>query len=268
MRWPGFEVPAVSSVDAKGRRHWHELRGRELVPLKARPEAWQPMASGFTWPNGVIPQPLPVRVMGSVVSIGGMAFDAAAAAEEIWADKEQAVANRETPDDGGQWWRDVARVVYEPMGSVSREHGEARIMRHLVVLGTIHSDMRRYRTNAAVLADLKRSWADINGTDVDADWAPKIGPLPPDFEDFETVMRWMSEVMPSDKAIEVLRWRTLSPPATWPQIGDEIKRTAVRARQIYTETIDALVEAGNREPRRALARRAELQERNREAKRA
>ena len=81
-------------------------------------------------------------------------------------------------------------------------------------------------------------------------------------------MRWMSEVMPSDKAIEVLRWRTLSPPATWPQIGDEIKRTAVRARQIYTETIDALVEAGNREPRRALARRAELQERNREAKRA
>lgn len=269
-RWDCYQVEAVSSVDAKGRRHWHELRGRELVPLKARPEAWQPMAGAWIWPNGAIPQPMPIMVMGSVASIGGVAFDAAAAAEEMERDREEA-RNRRDPapaDDGGQWWRDVARVAYEPQGNVSREHGEARIMRALILERSIRMDGRRYRTNAAVLAALKLTLADVLAEHPGEDWIPPLAAMPEDWRDLEIVMGWLVEVMPSRREIFVLRGRMLAPPATWAQLGDEIKRTAVRARQIYTETIDALVEAGNREPRRALARRAELQERNREAKRA
>lgn len=269
VRWPGFEVPAVSSVDAKGRRHWHELRGRELVPLKARPEAWQPMAGSWIWPNNAAPQPLPVRVMGSVVSIGKVAFDAAAAAEEMERDREEARGRRDPApaEDGGQWWRDVARVAYEPQGNVSRVHGEARIMRALILERSIRMDGSRYRTNAAVLAALKAVPDDYREPPT-ADWVPPLVSMPEDHKDFETVMGWIVELLPSRREIFVLRARMLSPPATWVQIGDEIHRTAVRAKQIYGETIDALVAAGNREPRRALARRAELQERNREAKRA
>ena len=270
VRWPGYEVPAVSTVDAKGRRHWHELRGRELVPLKARPEAWQPMAAAWIWPNNEAPQPLPIMVMGSVVSIGKVAFNAAAAAEEMERDREEARGRRDPApaEDGGQWWRDVARVAYEPQGNVSREHGEARIMRALILERSIRMDGSRYRTNAAVLAALKITLADVLADHPGADWVPPLVAMPEDHKDFEIVMGWLVELMPSRREIFVLRARMLSPPATWVQIGDEIRRTEVRAKQVYDETIDALVEAGNREPRRALARRAELQERNREAKRA
>jgi hypothetical protein len=42
-----------------------------------------------------------------------------------------------------QWWRDVASVRYEPLGGVSREHGEARIMRALIVEHSIRMDLKR-----------------------------------------------------------------------------------------------------------------------------
>jgi hypothetical protein len=256
-------------VDAKGRRHWHELRGRELVPLKARPEAWHPMAGSWIWPNNAVPQPLPIRVMGSVVSIGRVAFDAAAAAEEMERDREEA-RNRRDPapaEDGGQWWRDVARVAYEPMGSVSREHGEARIMRALILERSIRMDGSRYRTNAAVLAALK-AMPDEYREPPDADWVPPLVPQQQDWDDFECVMGWLVEVVPSRREMVTLRGRMLAPPATFLQIGDEIGRSMEYTRVLYAGVITALVDAANREPRRALARRAELQNRNREAKRA
>lgn len=291
LRWDCYQVPAVSTVDGKGRRNWHEVRGRQLVPINpmassvardgraplANPlptpcqppaVAWQPLTSHWQWPNNQIPNPLPISVMGSVTSIGGIAFDAASAAEEMERDRDEARSShdKEPAGDGGQWWRDVARVVYEPRGNVSREMGEARIMRALILERSIRMDIAPYRTNAAVLASLKLTLADVLAEVPSLDWIPLLAPMPEDWRDFEVVMGWLVEVLPSRRELFVLRARMLSPPATWSQIGDEIKRTSSRARQIYDETVDGLIGAANREPRRALARRAELQERNRRAR--
>lgn len=269
VRWTGYEVEATSTVDAKGVRHWHEVACRELRPLAAVPVAWQPLPSvGWAWPNGVEPEPLPVLVVPRMCSEEAT-FDAVAAAEEMEAEREDARANhgREPADDGGQWWRDVARVAYEPMGSVSREMGEARVLRHLILERSLPMDIKRQRSNAAVLAALKLTMADIYGDVPDADWVPPLVAQPEDHRDFETVMGWLSEVGTTKRELNILRSRMLAPPATWVQIGDRFRISRQRARQVYDGAIDDLVEAANRPPRRAVARLAELRERNREARR-
>ena len=159
-------------------------------------------------------------------------------------------------------------VKYEPMGSVSASMGEARIMRHLAVERSMPMDMRRQRTNAAILADLKRSWADVYGDQAPgSDWSPPLVAVDADWRDFETVMGWLVEVMPSKRELFVMRCRMLSPPATWVQIGDEIRRDGKSAKRMYDRSIRDLVAAANRRPRRARQRLAELKARNRGAQR-
>ena len=269
VRWPGYIVEAASEVDKKGRRHWHEIAGRELRPLKARLSAWQPLdATRWQWPNGIEPQPLPMRVTPALATIGGVAFDAATAAAEMEEWREAARANADQPPpEKGQWWRDVTRVQYEPMGAVSLDHGEARIMRHLILEAGMAMDLRRQKSNAAVLADLKLTWADIYGEQSRGDdWQPPLVPLPQDWNDFDTVMGWFAEVAPREREMTVLRGRTLSPPLTWVVLGDMIKRHWTRSQQIYKEAISDLVAAGNRPRHRAEARIAEVRERNRVAR--
>ena len=265
LRWGGYRVEAVGDIDAKGRRHFHEIRdGRHLVPLRAAPTGWQPLdVRRWIWPNGVEPFPLVVKVEPQIGMIGGLAFAAVAAAEDAESEREAPRAQA-----ASQWWRDVQRVEYESMGHVSREHGEARIMRALILERSIRMDVAtRYRTNAAVLADLKRTLADVLAEAPAADWVPRLEPMPEDWRDFDIVMGWLVEVLPSRAEMFVMRARMLSPPATWIQIGDEIGRDARGAKRRYERAIEDLIAAANRRPRRARARLAELQERNREAKR-
>jgi len=268
LRWGAYVVHAASDVDKQGRRHFHEIVGRELRPIDATPDAWQPIVPDkWVWPNGKAFEPLPVHVRPQMASIG-MAFDAASAAAEMEADRDVARSSRASAlNDAPQWWRDVARVVYAPMGAISREHGEARIMRALILERSIRLDLRPYQTNAAVLAALKVTLADVLAETPAADWVPPLVAQPEDWRDFETVMGWFVEVMPGRREMRCLRGRMQSPPATWVQIGDEIGRTEARARQLYDEAINALVGAANRPPRVAKARLAALRERNREAKR-
>jgi len=263
-------VRDACDMDGKGRRVWHELKGRELVPLAVKPEAWQPEnPETWIWPNGVVPEPLPVRVMPQLSVVGGLDYDAVAASEEREADRQAAIAAHGRPEpEAGQFWRDVSLIAYEPMGAVSLRMGEARIMRALVVERSIRMDMRlRYRTNAAVLADIKRTLADVLAEAPQGDWCPPISATPEDWRDFDTVMGWLVEVMPSKRELFVMRCRMLSPPATWVQIGDEIRRDGKSAKRMYDRSIGDLVDAANRRPRRARARLAELKERNREAAR-
>ena len=272
VRWPGYVVEAASEVDKKGKRHWHEIVGRDLRPLRARPEAWQPLdASRWQWPNGISPKPLPVVVRPALASIGGIAFDAATAAAEMeeWREAARANADRMPEDrDGLPWWRDVTLVVYEPMGSVSQEHGEARIMRHLILERSMPLDLRRQKTNAAVLSDLKLTWAEVYQSESKGDdWAPPLVAQPEDWADFETVMGWFCEVLPRAREMVVLRGRMLAPPVTWQGLGDEIGRSRQRAQQIYRTAIGDLVDAANRPGTRGAARLAEVQERNRAARR-
>ena len=128
-------------------------------------------------------------------------------------------------------------------------------------------DLRRQKSNAAVLADLKLTWADIYGEQSKGDdWQPPLVPLPQDWADFDVVMGWFAEVAPRHREMTVLRGRTLSPPLTWVVLGEMIKRHWTRSQQIYKEAVSDLVAAGNRPRHRAEARIAEVRERNRVAR--
>lgn len=269
VRWPGYVVIAASDVDRKGRRHWHEVIDRDLRPLRARPEAWQPLdVTRWQWPNGREPEPLPIQVTPSLATIGGVSFDATAAAAEMEEWREAARAQADIPPpEKGQWWRDISLVRYEPMGAVSLDHGEARIMRHLILERSMPLDLRRQRSNAAVLADLKLTWADIYGAQArGGDWQPPLVAQPEDHADFDVVMGWFAEVAPANREMIVLRGRMLAPPATWVELGDEISRHWTRAQQIYKAAIEDLVAAANRPRLRGEARIAALRERNRVAR--
>lgn len=283
VRWPGYQVVAASDVDKRGIRHWHEVKGRELVPLTVEPRAWQPEdGTRWQWPNGRAPEPLPVEVIPQMAAGASFEFrevseaEAAEMAREMEENRRVAAgadgmapgANPHKQAGAIQWWRDVASIKYEPMGSVSRWHGEARIMRALIVERSIRMDLKRSRTNAAVLVDLKLTLADILAEHPGEDWVPPLAAMPEDWRDFEIVMGWLAEVMPSRTEIRVLRGRMVSPPQTWEMIGYDISRSGERARQIYEATIEGLIATANVKPRRARARLRELQARNREAKRA
>lgn len=270
VRWPGYAVLAASEVDKRGVRHWHEIVGTELRRITAPIAAWQPDdATRWRWPNGIEPPPLPVAVAPSLAVINGMDFDAASAAAEMeeWREAARARTDDCAVRDGLPWWRDVTRIAYEPMGFVSLDHGEARIMRHLILEQSLRLDLRRRKTNAAVLADMKRTWADIYGAESRGDdWAPPLVPQPHDWADFDVVMGWFAEVSPSARELTVLRGRMLAPPVTWRGLGDEIGRSWQRAQQIYNGSIDDLVAAANRPRWRGEARIAAVRERNRLAR--
>lgn len=275
-RWPGFEVPAATATDKKGVRSWYEVKGKSLSPLSVPVEAWRPAdASRWRWPNGVVPLPLPVHVFPRLAIVGGMTFDAATAAAEMESWREDA---RSRPDDDiderdSQWWRDITRVAYEPMGSVSLPMCEARVMRHLILERSLPMPMRRQKSNAAVLADLKRSFADVYGDEPDVDWVPPLRSTPEDHKDFDLVMVWIVEAEVSRRQMAILRARMQSPPATWVQIGDELQlhRNAdaarKRAKAIYANTIAMLCDAANRPAVRTVVQIDALRERNRAARR-
>ena len=272
-RWPGLQSEAATLTDRKGNRRWYRVIDAALVPLASEPHVWRPSDDnkGWFWPNGVVPEPAKPHQIPRWASIGGVDFDAAEAVSEMQEWRECARVG--APEQAGlslareQWWRDVTRVVYEPQGKVTAQHGEARIMRALILERSIRMDLAPYRTNAAVLAQLKTTLADVLREQPEGDWVPPLTPQPQDWRDFEVAMGWLVEVMPSKREMMILRARMQSPPATWRQIGDEINRTGARARQIYDDVIEALVAAANRAPKRAKARLGELKARNREAKR-
>lgn len=276
LRWSGYQVVAVSQPDKRGVRRWHEIRDvRQLVPLPADvvPEAWQPEdGNRWQWPNGRKPDPLRATVAPQLSQRATVAFAEVTAAEaaEMAAEMEEwrraPVARGERIDRGLPWWRDVTRIRYEATGAVSREHGEARILRALILEWSIPLDLKPYRTNAAALAALKLTLADVLADRPDEDWMPPLKPMPEDWRDFEVVLGWFAEVMPSRRELHVLRGRMATPPKGWTLIGAECRRSAEWARTTYNTTLDVLIEAANRAPRRRLRRLKELQERNRRAK--
>lgn len=245
----GQSLPVVGSFDRQGMRRWHLLAGRTLRPLISEIRAWQPLSKGWTWPNGLVPPPLDDT--DAALSLG--------LSERLLAEPYRGL-------DEPQWWRDGTLITYEAMGKISPRHGEARIMRALVLERSIRMDMASYTTNGAALARMKMSLADVLAEEPDADWVPPLMPLEQDHRDYLTVMGWLIEVMPSAREMRILRDRMGSPPRSWVQIGDRISRDASRARQLYQGAIADLVVAGNRRPRRSPARLSELQKRNREAR--
>lgn len=220
-------------------------------------------AGVWTWPLGTQPDPMPVEVEPRMAAIGRVAFAAVdEAVDPDWA------AAAEPDRAAGQWWRDASLVRYEAVGDVTRPMAEGRLMRALSLERLIRLDMAPYRSNAAALADLKRTLADVLAEEPEADWVPRLEPVPSDWTDFETVMGWVADVWPSRRALSILRSRMHTPPATWTQIGDEFRMSATHAKRIYNRVVDLVTEAANRTRETRRARQlADLQDRNREARR-
>lgn len=269
VRYGAYVLAAAAMPDKRDGLKWYEVVGRELRPMKRRPEAWQPLnADAYVWPLGARPTPLPVEVSPRMASVGRLAFAATDAAEEMENDVFPGVAAGAQPDRQQQWWRDASLIRYEAAGDVTRLMAEGRLMRALALERLMRLDMAPYRSNAAALADLKRTLADVLADVPDEDWTPPLRPAPADWADFEVVMGWVADVWPSRRAISVLRARMLTPPATWVQIGDEHRMSATHAKRIYNRLIDLVSEAANRSgPGRRARQISELQERNRAARR-
>lgn len=195
--------------------------------MVASPEAWQPENPvKWLWPNGRQPLPLPVLVHPAMTAIGGIEFDEVLAAREMeeWREAARTRPAEEAEDAAivasGQWWRDVSRVIYEPPGAVSLDMVEARVIRHLILERALPLDLKRIKSNAAVLADLKRSWADVYGAEADGDdWAPAVAIVDADWRDFDVVLGWLVEAAIAERELVVLRAKMGTPPATWRRSG-------------------------------------------------
>lgn len=256
----GYRLAAAAAPDKMGILRWFEVSDRHLRPLRWRPEAWQPLdAETWSWPLGTQPEPLPVEVLPRMAMIGGVP-------QEIPEDDVAAGA-----DEGvrvGQWWRDASLLRYEAAGAVTRVMAEGRLMRALSLERMIRMDMAPYRSNGAVLADIKRTLADVLAEEPDEDWAPRLRPVAADWSDFEIVMGWITDVWPSRRALAVMRARMRTPPATWTQIGDVHRMSATHAKRIYNRVVDLATDAANATcPTRRHKMLADLREQNRAARR-
>ena len=248
-----FESFQAEHLFVDGKWDWMRMQGRRLVLLPPsgrnghgwakEPACWQPIdAEKFVWPSGkqipLAPHMLPIFA-GS-----RQQFKATAEAVEREGNAER---NRDADEKSRaiQWWRDVSQVVYEPRGSVTRDMCEARIMRALTLDQMIRMDIAPYRSNAAVLANLKASILDMLDQPPEDDWVPRLDPQPSDHADYLEAMRWLARVGMSHQRWRVMQGRRMSPPLSWVQIAFQIGRTPARARQVYDDMIDRLLLAAN-----------------------
>ena len=254
----GATATVVGSYGLDGERRWHILNGRALRPMASPIRAWQPLSEAWTWPYGIVPPALASELAGVA------AEDLSAAMEEDRA--ALATAPVAAPaEQCGQWWRDADLVRYEPPGSVTPVHGEARLMRAIAMDRSIRMDMPAHKSQAAALADLRQSLADVLRATPELDWMPQLQPLPQDERDYLTAMGWLVEIGPDRRQMRILLARARTPPVTHEFVGDMLRVSAQRVAQIYATTVAHTVEAANSMAWRTRQRLAVIQERNREA---
>lgn len=224
------------------------------------PGSWQPLdATAWVWPDGTAP-PVPLMTppdrMWSERQSFGAVDDAESAdlAREMQRDRDDASRCRDDddePPEPAQTWRNIYAVRYEPTGHVTLPMIEARVCRALCYDRLIPPDIKRQRSNAAVLADLKR-WFDLMLKDPTDDYRPPFAPTVEDFKDYLQVMAWITEAF-SDKSggwhgsreREIFSARIVDPPRTWEEIGNwySLSRAAVQKR--YARALERILAAAN-----------------------
>ena len=275
--WEGRTFQAARILH-EGRVRWCEVRGTgaraqlHLLPETFSPSSWQPQHPD-RWRA---PLPLPVVACEPQMWSATMKFaavdeaEAAELAREMERDRESArnvhqearESRRET-----QWWRDATRISYEPAGSVAPRMAEGRMMRAVCYDRLIKMDMRPYRTNAAVMADLKRGFEALIG-DPTHDWRPPFEPVGRDFQDYLTVMGWLADAGWAKPARDVVRWRAMDPPLSFAEIGDHIHKTGEGARHILARFVGRVTAGANARHSPRIDGIEALRERNRAHKRA
>lgn len=245
------------------------------------PESWQPSVPGWTWPNGVVPEPLPScedRMWSSTLRFAAVEeAEAADLARDM--ERDRADACRQSMDDDPdeadtQRWRDVHEVAYREPGKITAAEVEARVCRALCYDRIIPHDIKRQRSNAAVLADLKR-WLDVLSADPTDDYRPPFRPTAEDYADYLIVMDWIAEAYVdkpggwagSDEC-EIMAGRVLDPPKAWTEIGEALGMSRQGAKKRYDKFLRRLTSIANGGGTAKLAAVAdEVQSRNRAWKR-
>lgn len=231
---------------------WASWKGGKATPLPplATPCLWQPLSPDM-W-KAPLPEPVATvdPQMWSATTRFAMVDEAESSelAREMERDRDDARRGTVCANDNDlryQWWRDADNIRYEPAGSISLRMVEGRVMRALCCDRTIPMDGRRYRTNAAVLADLKRGMEALFG-DPTHDWRPKFEPSRRDMADYLPVMGWLTRARPTWREWACLWGRVPDPPLAWWEIGDKIKTRRMRAREVYDAALVSVLKKANR----------------------
>lgn len=205
---------------------WAEIKGRKtaILPGSVVVDCWRPIKPE-AWD-----EPLPEPIVTSSEGIMWWEMPSMTAvemAEEMERLREDARNGKGEPERRErQWWRIGSDVRYEPPGSITRHMAEGRIMRALCYDRTIQMDARPYKTNAAVMADLKRGLDVIFG-DPTHDWRPPFQSNQRDGDDYLIAMKWLTRVKPSWKHWTCLWARTPDPPLSWTECADKINEMEV-----------------------------------------
>ena len=169
------------------------MLGRDGRSCGPAPDALQPIA-GFPVALG---DPLPHlphhdRRLGT---IGGVAFSATDAAEEMESAREDARRTRDAPTlEALPWWREPSDVTYSPPGQITEREAEGRVMRALYFLGG-DEHPKPYRTNAAVLADMKHAFDVATKQDATASYVPRLNTTLRDSpSELLAAMEWFCEL--------------------------------------------------------------------------
>jgi hypothetical protein len=289
--WNGREFDATITRNAAGNLQWATILptgeikwlppAREARQWGDQPDAWRPLGP---WPD---PLPTPMITAQPRVWSSRMRFQlveeasAADLAREMEHDRESARVHRGAGDfdPKSQWWKDPYAIKYQPAGEITKEMAEGRLMRAVAACGARAGLTLESRTAGTVLADLATAADEaFRQFDATSDGAVQFRPLPQDHADFCEAMRWFAMLNPPkswarsreawtfNRMQKTLLFRAFAVPLNWREIGNRIKRTDQRARQLYAEAIVMAAKIANA-PDRSTAEFEALRERNRAFKR-
>ena len=270
-----------------GKDLWGEYKSKisdaaQRVTLPGEPDIWQPLYPD-AW-SLKLPEPVTLAKAGRM-STERTRFalveeaEAADLAREMEADR--AVANAaprasaSRRDEEGVW-RDIYRIHYEPVGSITakskgpaKSTGEGRILRALCYDRTIKAGHRKtLKTSGTLHAEYGRTPEAPSAEELTHDWRQPFQPNPSDISDYENVIApAINEYGWSTREEEILRMRALDPPYSFAWICDQYGFSRQRARQIYWRAIENICDAANGKIfRDAKGKLQKLRKQNRKAK--
>jgi hypothetical protein len=285
VAWNGYHLDAMRMGPPVAKQaRWVEIYGREFIDLPptrvvsfrdthagqlinvpeagqlarwgANPEMWQPLAS-HPWPT-YLPeheQIWPGSKAGLFTRIDQQSYGETemaqdAAEREMFKDQAYARGRNGEPEEALELpkWRDATSISYSQSGHITRAEAEARVCRALYFLGGGGGlDLIAGRSNAAVLADLKR---DVDDDDL-AGLIPRLIVHDSDTDArLITAMRWACELRLSPLVngrtrYDVLELRSRNVPVLWSKIADMLGVSGTRAKQLYADAIDRITTIAN-----------------------
>jgi len=297
-RWITKVDDLVIPLPPRDQKIWDNAFGGERVKVTdawlarkvwgPEPDAWQPIYPN-EWPEP-LPEPLGRPLVSDVprmTSIGGVAFDVTAAAEEMEREREEARNRLDAEEEllfggrSGDWWRNPSRVIYEPRGKVTREMADGRLMRAVSWCGAGQMTYRDFETYMRLSSPTLQAViaAVYDSVAVDDRTMPRFVPLPQDRTDFLEAMRWftaLGEIGPRAYAFDqsneplwqlsrpqrVIVWRARPVPVSYADIGRQLGVSHTTARSMHRDAIETVWKASNA-PKLVEAPIQALRERNR-----